>query len=316
MDALKTTVGALQLFADPTRLRLAALLSRHELTVSQLTETTGLGQSRVSTHLAKLKDAGVLRDRRDGPSTRYRLVTTGMPEAVGTVWTGLRERLQGGAFGDDLARCEALLEGDRRWPDAVAGEMERHYSPGRTWEALARAFLGLARLGDVLDAGSGDGTVAALVAPRARSVLCVDRSPRIATAAALRLAEHRNVRVAVGDAEAVPVADASVDQVLLFNVLTCCAHPARAAAELGRVLRPGGRAAVVTLAPHRTIEHAASYGHRHAGIAPGRLGRWLAGAGLEVEACGVTSRERRDPPYDVVTAFASKRSRLQKRRAR
>lgn len=316
MEQLADTVGALQLFADPTRLRLAALLARHELTVTQLTAATGLGQSRVSTHLAKLKEAGVLRDRREGLSTRYGLVTSGMPDGVEALWTVLRDRLDGGEVADDLRRCEAVLRGDRGWPDAVAGQMERHYSPGRTWEALARAFLGLAELGDVLDVGSGDGTVAELVAPRARSVLCVDRSARIAGAAAARLGACRNVRVAVGDAEAVPATDASFDQVLLFNVLPCCERPARAAAEVGRVLRPRGRAVVVTVAPHRTLEHAASYGHRHPGIAPERLGRWLGRAGLVVDACGVTSRERRDPPYDVVTAFASKPGRPQKERTR
>lgn len=316
MQTLTDTVGALQLFGDPTRLRLAALLARHELTVSEITQVTGLGQSRVSTHLAKLKEAGVLRDRREGLSTRYGLVTAGMPGSVGALWTVLEERLGDGQLADDLRRCETVLRGDGGWPDAVAGQMERHYSPGRTWEALARAFLGLAELGDVLDMGSGDGTVAELVAPRARSVLCVDRSARIASAARTRLAACPNVRVAVGDAEAVPAPDASFDQVLLFNVLTCCPRPVRAAAEVGRVLRPGGRTVVVTLAPHRTLDHAASYGHRHAGIAAEHLRRWLGRAGLAVEACGVTSRERRDPPYDVVTACASKPERLQKGRSR
>jgi SAM-dependent methyltransferase len=316
METVADAVGALQLFGDPTRLRLAALLARHELTVTEITAVTGLGQSRVSTHLAKLKEAGVLRDRREGLSTRYGLAAGDVPGAVGALWGVLRERLGDEAIADDLRRCAEVLRGGREWPDAVAGRMERHYSPGRTWEALARAFLGLADLGDVLDMGSGDGTVAELVAPRARSVLCVDRSARIAEAAHARLRGRPNVRVAVGDVEHVPAADATFDQVLLFNVLPCCTRPSRAVSEAGRVLRPGGRVVAVTVAPHRSIEHAASYGHRHAGVAPERLRRWLVRGGLRVEACDVTSRERRDPPYDVVTAFASKAARPEKGRAR
>jgi ArsR family transcriptional regulator len=82
--------------------------------------------------------------------------------------------------------------------------MERHYSPGRTWEATARAFLGLVQLGDVLDGGSGDGTIAQLLAPRARSITCLDRSPRVLAAARARLARVSTVRYLLGELEAIP----------------------------------------------------------------------------------------------------------------
>src|SRR4029453_3352047 len=112
-------------------------------------------------------------------------------------------------------------------PDAVAGQMDRHYSPGRTWEATARAFLGLVRLGDVLDGGSGDGALAQLLAPRGRTLTCLDRSPRVLGAARPRLAAAPNVRYLLGELEAIPARAASFDHVLLLNVLTSARHPSR-----------------------------------------------------------------------------------------
>src|SRR4029079_12823562 len=133
---------------------------------------------------------------------------------------------------------------DGGWPDRIAGEMERHYSPGRTWEALARGLIGLADLGDVLDAGAGDGATAQLLAPRARSITCVDVSEKLVDAARVRLAGHANARCEVADLHDLPFANASFDQVLLLNVLPSLKHPGAALAELARALRPGGRLAL------------------------------------------------------------------------
>src|SRR5579875_1157927 len=162
------------------------------------------------------------------------------------------------------------------WPDAVAGEMERHYSPGRTWEAVARAFVGLMTLGDVLDAGAGDGAIAELLAPRARRITCLDRNARMAAAARTRLARAHNVDVVRGDVTAIPAADAAFDQVLLLNVLTSVETPAAALAEVARVLRPGGQLVLVTLDAHTHTAVTAAYGHVHAGFRPAALRRMLA----------------------------------------
>ena len=307
MSPLPATLDAFHLLGDPTRVRLLALLAERELSVAELTQITELGQSRVSTHLGRLREAGVLRDRRDGASVRYAVREGGLPEEIERAWSVLAHDLADPVLEADRRRCEALLRARNRgaeWADAVAGEMERHYSPGRTWEALARGFLGLVELGDVLDAGSGDGTVAQLLAGRARSVTCLDRSRRMAAAARTRLKEHRNVRVLVGDVEAIPAADRSFDHALLYNVLACVPQPAHALAELARVLRPGARLVVVTLDGHDHLEVTAPYGHVHAGFKPAALRRLLGRADLAVEGCEVTSRERREPHFHVVTAVA------------
>jgi SAM-dependent methyltransferase len=307
--SLERTADLFHLFGDPTRVRLVALLARHELTVAELMAVTELAQSRVSTHLGKLKEAGILRDRRNGASTVYALNESAMPTQARTVWGLLEREMTDEMLEADRRRCEALLRARERqvaWPDAVAGQMERHYSPGRTWEATARGFLGLVRLGDVLDAGSGDGTIAQLLAPRVRSLTCIDRSEKVLGAARARLAGLANVRVLRADLHAIPAADESFDHVLLFNVLAHAHSPARVLAEAARVLRPGGDLTLVTLDAHHQEEITAAYGHVHPGFRPASLRAWLRKAGLDVERCEVTSRERRQPHFNVVTGFARK----------
>ncbi len=309
MSALTATLDQLHVFGDPTRVRLVALLAGHDLTVADLTSITELPQSRVSTHLGRLREAGVLRDRRQGASTVYSLNDGSMPAPARQVWTLIEQHLDDAVVAADRARCEALLRARERalpWPDAVAGQMERHYSPGRTWEATARGLLGLVRLGDVLDAGSGDGTIAQLLAPRARSITCLDVNARMLAAARMRLAACGNVRVARGDLQAIPAAAASFDQVLCFNALTHVLQPARALAEVARVLRPGGTLALITLDAHDHAAVTASYGHVHAGFKPAALRRLLARSGLVIEQCDVSARERREPHFNVITAFAHK----------
>lgn len=303
---LADTSSLLSLFAEPTRVRLFALLAKEELSVAELTQVTELAQSRVSTHLGKLREAGVIRDRRQGASTFYR-ASDAMPEAARAVWALLEGKLDDRVLDTDRERCQALVEArETAWPEAVAGQMERHYSPGRTWEATARGLLGLMRLGDVLDAGSGDGTLAALIAPRAKSVTCLDRSETVLEAARARLRAQGNVKFAHGDLLELPFEAESFDAVMLFNVLTLVRDPGKALAEAARVLRPRGLVAVVTLRAHGHAQVAESYGHVVPGFATKKLSKLLSAAGLTVETCEVTSRERRKPYFEVVSAFASK----------
>jgi len=327
MLSLGATSDLLGLLAEPSRVRLLALLGDNELTVNELCSVTELGQSRVSTHLGKLREAGLVRDRRAGGSTYYRMANGDLPAPARKLWSVVAADLDDSQLAADKQRCAAVLRAralqaraaanvDDSWPDRIAGEMERHYSPGRTWEALARGLIGLADLGDVLDAGAGDGATAQLLAPRARSITCVDVSDTLVDAARVRLAGHANVRAEVADLHALPFADGSFDQVLLLNVLTHLRAPAGAIAELARVLRPGGRIALVTLAAHDHLDVTAAYGHLTPGFRPTDVRRLLEKAGLDVEQCAVTSREKRTPQFEVVTAFARKPTTKGRRKSR
>ena len=310
MNSLPQTVDILRLFADQTRVRLAVLLDGNELSVAEITQVTQMPQSRVSTHLGKLREAGVLRDRHEGASTFYAINESAMPDLVRRLWNLVAETRDEPLLRADRLRCQEILRAREKtgsWPESVAGQMDRHYSPGRTWEATMLGFLPFIRLGDVLDAGSGDGTMAALLASRSRSVTCLDQSERVLQAARRRLAGLGNVAFAPGDLHALPFPDAHFDHVLLLNVLTYSKDPAQVLREAARVLRPGGDLTLSTLARHEHKDATAAYGHVNQGFRPGTLHGWLDGpAGLLVERCEITSRERRPPHFAVLSAFARK----------
>ena len=309
MSTLSSAVNTLQLFAEPTRVRLMALLEEKELTVAELVTITELAQSSVSTHLGKLRDAGLLRDRRVGASTLYAMNDGNMPDGAKGVWSLVRSEIKDTVLEGDKGRCAEVLKARERtnaWPDAVAGQMERYYSPGRTWEATARGLIGLMKLGDVLDAGSGDGTLAQLLAPRAKSVTCLDRNEKMVDAARARLSRAKNVTVLRGDVHELPFEDFSFDHVMLFNILTQAQSPAGVLAEAARVLRTDGNIAIVTLAAHAHPDVSANYRDIHSGFSASQLKRMVQRVGLTVDSCEITSREKRAPHFEVVTAFAHK----------
>jgi ArsR family transcriptional regulator len=232
-----------------------------------------------------------------------------MPPAARALWKLLRAEVQDAVLDSDRKRMQQLVRAREKaasWPDAVAGQMERYYSPGRTWEATARGLIGLLRLGDVLDAGSGDGAIAQLLSPRARTVTCLDRSERVMAAARARLGRERNVRFTVGDVHDLGFADESFNHVLLFNVLTYAHTPARVLAEAARVLRRKGDLVVVTLEAHQHEEITAAYQHVNSGFSVAALKKMLNKCALTVESCQVSSREKREPHFQVITAVAHK----------
>lgn len=309
MTTLEGAVSLLSLLSDPTRIRLMALLRREELSVVELTRVLQLSQSRVSTHLGRLREAGLLRDRRLGSSTLYAAIEGDAAALPSRLWSTLLGALDDGVIEADWQRCEALVAARASaedWPDSIAGQLERYYSPGRTWEATARGLVGLLRLGDVLDVGAGDGVVSELLSCSATSITLLDRSERMIEAARKRLGSLPSARFHVGDMHQLPMAEESFDQVLLFNCLTYSRAPARAIAEASRVLRPGGRLVVVTLNQHTHGHITQTYSHVNSGFSPEALAALLEGAGLSVRRASVSSREKKVPYFEVVSAFADK----------
>ena len=299
----------LKVFADATRVRLLALLEGEELTVAELSAITQLAQPRVSTHLAKLKEAGIVRDRRAGVSAYYRFDDAALDAPQRALWQTLREGSDDPLLRQDAERVPGVLAmraADQNWADSVAGDMERHYSPGRTWEAMARSALPLLEPGDVLDIASGDGVLAELMAPHSNRYVCLDASSKVVAAATERLRRLPNVEVREGDMHALPLDDASFDLVALMHALTYAAHPAQAVAEAARVLRPGGRLLLTSLAKHEHRAVVESFGHVNLGFSEKDLRRFVTKAGLEILSCGTVTRERRPPHFEVIALIARK----------
>ncbi|MBS0514966.1 MAG: metalloregulator ArsR/SmtB family transcription factor [Proteobacteria bacterium] len=305
---LASTSALLRLLSDPTRVRLLALLEREELTVAELSDVLRLAQPRVSTHLAKLKEADLVRDRRAGVSAYYRY-NSELDAKSSSFLHALRETIDDALLKNDAQRLPTVLAERARaegWADTVAGDMERHYSPGRTWEALARALAGLIDSGDVLDIASGDGALAELLAPHARSIVCIDSSERVVHAARARLKTFDNVEVQAGDMHALNLDSKRFDLVLSMHALTYSDAPAQAVVEAARVLKPGGRLLVTTLARHAHRTAVAPFDHRNLGFKDAELREFARKAGLEVLSCTRLTRERRPPHFEVLSLLAQK----------
>jgi len=298
-----------KLLSDSTRLRLLMLVDREELSVAELAAITQLAQPRVSTHLAKLKEAGLVSDRREGVFVYYRLAGKIADSSLATLWELLRTDTSDPLIQQDSERIGPVLNtrhGRSNWADRVAGDMERHYSPGRTWAATTRAIVQLLDLGDVLDVASGDGVLAELLAPRARSIKCLDISQRVVDAAEKRLSNVENVSVGLGDMHQLPVADTSCDTLLLMHALTYTNTPESVFSEAGRVLRPGGRLLAATLQRHRHRNSVAAYDHVNLGFTELQLRTLCTGAGLEPLNIQVSAIEKRTPNFEVLTLLAGK----------
>jgi ArsR family transcriptional regulator len=299
----------LKVFADATRVRLLSLLEGEELTVAELSAITQLAQPRVSTHLAKLKEAGLVRDRRAGVSAYYRFDDAILDPAQRALWQSISAGSDDALLRQDAERVPAVLAmraADQNWADSVAGDMERHYSPGRTWEALARTALPLLQPGNVLDIASGDGVLAELLAPHSRRYVCIDTSARVVSAAAERLRRVRNVDVREGDMHALPFAAGEFDLVVLMHALTYAARPAQAVAEAARVLRSGGRLLLSSLAKHEHRVVVEAYGHVNLGLSAKELRRFAEKAGLQVASCETVTREKRPPHFEVISLIGIK----------
>jgi ArsR family transcriptional regulator len=264
-----------------------------------------------------LKEAGLALDRVDGPHRYYRRGNGSAAPAARAAWSALSAPLEGDAqLERDRERRDQVLAARRgagqSWVDRVAGSLDRHYSPGRTWESLARALTLVTDLGDVADLGAGDGAIAELLAPRARSIFGVDQSARMVEAGKKRLARAQlhHVRLIEGDMHAPPLPPASFDFVLLQQSLQYAERPGEVLREAARLLRPGGRVLVVTLFAHRHEEVREAYGHLHLGFRPAQLSRWLKSAGLEIVHLASAGRERRPPQFEALAVIA-KRSKTQ-----
>jgi ArsR family transcriptional regulator len=298
-----------RLLSDSTRLRLLMLLDREELSVAELAAITQLAQPRVSTHLAKLKEAGLVSDRREGVFVYYRMAGSITDKSLDALWNLLRANTFDPLLQKDSERIPQVLNargGNTNWADSVAGDMERHYSPGRTWEATARAIVQLLALGDVLDVASGDGVLAELLAPRARSIKCLDISQRVVDAGKKRLLNYSNVSFELGDMHDLPIEQASFDTVLLMHALTYTKNPAQVFNEASRVLKPGGCLLAVTLQKHAHENAVSAYNHLNLGFTNSQLRKFCSGAGLKPQTIRVSTVEKRTPNFEVLTLIASK----------
>jgi SAM-dependent methyltransferase/DNA-binding MarR family transcriptional regulator len=278
--------------AEPTRLRLLALLAEAELTVSELTQVLGQSQPRVSRHLKLMGEAELLERHQEGSWAFFRLVSEG-PAAR------LARELVAALPDDDgiLQRDQARLQEIRRaraeaasaYFRASAPEWHRirsfHIDEGEVESALVRALQPDGQ-GGLLDIGTGTGRMLELFGPQISRGLGVDASREMLALARAHLdkAGLRHCSVRHADMYTLPIADRTYELVLIHQVLHYAERPDQATAEAARVLAPGGSLAIVDFAPHELEELRQDHAHRRLGFTDAEIQGWLKAAGLTPEA--------------------------------
>jgi ubiquinone/menaquinone biosynthesis C-methylase UbiE len=302
---MTSIVKSLRVLGDTTRLRMWVLLSREELSVAELQEILGMGQSTISTHLAQLKHAGLVEDRRTGKNSWYR--SKGEPRLL-----ELLQQEELPEDGHDQAALELVLrkrqDKTRAFFDDMAGRLGREYVPGRSWKSIAEALLQLLPPLVIADLGAGEGAFSMLLSQRAKQVIAVDNSDRmvelgsaLAGKQGVEALEYRK-----GDLEAVPITDGAVDLALFSQSLHHAIHPERAIAEAWRILKPGGRIAILDLVQHRFAEARELYADVWLGFSEVELESMLEKAGFGAVHTAIVHKETEAPFFQTLLATGNK----------
>jgi ArsR family transcriptional regulator len=307
---MTSILKTLRLVSDPSRLRLLLLLAEEELSVAELQEVLILGQSTISTHLAQLKSAGLVEDRRTGKSNLYRISEEASCGLMKKVLEEARPEVPE-ADADRAAARQVLRKRQdrmRAFFDSVAGRLGREYVPGRSWKGLAEALLRLLPPLEIVDMGSGEGAFSLLLALRAKRVIAIDASEKmleIGRAEADR-AGLKNIEFRQGDMEEVPIRDHSVDLVFFSQSLHHALHPERAIQEAARILRPGGRIVILDLLRHRFEEARELYADEWLGFSESELEQFLGRAGFRAVQISVVDKEPETPQFQALLVVAEK----------
>jgi ubiquinone/menaquinone biosynthesis C-methylase UbiE/predicted DNA-binding transcriptional regulator len=288
------------------------ILQAEELSVAEIQEILGMGQSRISTHLAQLKRAGLVQDRRVGKNIYYSWTTAGPikePELKSIIRLAVADLPE--AITDQSSLQHVIAKRKNRTRDyfnKLAGKFGRSYCPGRSWQALAHLFLTMIPAIDVADLGAGEGTLSQILAKNARKVIAIDISDRMVEVGS-RLAKDQgftNLEYRIGDLEEPPIADNSIDLVVFSQALHHANSPQKAIAAARRILRNGGRLVILDLLAHGFEQARELYADLWLGFSEVELVRLMDQAGFRENDVQVVSREPNSPYFQTVLATGIK----------
>lgn len=288
MNASLPLSDLFQALADPTRLRIVALLGEMELSVGELAQLLGQSQPRVSRHLKILSDAALVERRKEGSWVFLTLARAALAGPLFALIDSAAADPDRAAFLADRARLAAVRrdrsEAAQRYFEVHAAHWDEirslHVADCEVEGAIARA-LGTRSLGRLVDIGTGTGRMIELFAANADGAIGIDKSSEMLRLARAKL-EAASVPASLrqGDMYALPLDDGTADCVLLHQVLHYAHAPAQAIAEAARLLGPGGRLLIVDFAPHDREDLRERAEHVRLGFADDAVCGWLADCGL------------------------------------
>ena len=302
----------LKILSDSTRLRVLALLLKEELSVAELQEILDMAQSRISSQLALLRQAGFVSDRREGKKAFYSLRATLASKQLALLKSACDSVADLPESTEDRANLDRTLQKRRlvseQYFNLIAGKLGKHHCPGRSWEAIGHLALRLVPAITVADLGAGEGLVSQLIAHRAERVWCIDNSPRMVEVGT-NLAKKNglaNLTYKLGDIESVPLPDKSVDLAILSQALHHASHPQTAVNEACRILKPGGQLLVLDLKEHAFEKARELYGDLWLGFKESALHGFLKKAGFQKVEVAAVSREATEPNFETLLASGLK----------
>ncbi|MDR3752985.1 MAG: metalloregulator ArsR/SmtB family transcription factor [Terracidiphilus sp.] len=310
---MPSIIKTLKVVADPNRLRILLLLKGEELSVAELQEILGMGQSTISTHLSQLRQAELVEDRRTGKSHFYRLSASDATEddaILGRLLSQAGKEIAEAAA--DQAAMRRVLkkrqDKTRAFFDSVAGRLGKDYVPGKSWKSMTEALLRLMPPLTIADLGAGEGSFALILSQRAVRVIAVDSSARMIEVGREQAARYgvKNVEYRLGDMEEVPIGAGEVDLVFFSQSLHHALHPERALAEAARILGDGGRIVVLDLLKHRFEEAREIYADEWLGFSEAELESMLQNAGFANVETAVVDKDAEAPQFQTLLAIADK----------
>jgi len=309
---MSSALKSLRALSDPTRLRMVALLERDELSVNELQEVTRLGQSRISTHLGLLQDAGLLQSRREGKRTFYRPNSQADGAARELIQLAIRGAKELSEYEGDQINLKRILARRREqaqvYFNQIAGRFDRVYGPGRSWQAFGHLLLRILPPLVVADLGAGEGLLSELLARRCKKVIAVDNSEKMVAFGTAKAKKNglKNLEFRLGDLQRPPIEPNSVDLVILSQALHHAEVPAQAIAAAYKILRPHGQIMILDLLKHNFEKAHELYGDRWPGFAESDLHRWLEDAGFKKIEISVVAHEEQPPHFQTLLAGAEK----------
>jgi ArsR family transcriptional regulator len=309
---MSSTLKTLRILSDPTRIRILHLLRAEELSVVELQDILGMGQSRISTHLSQLRQAGLVVDRRVGKNSIYAFDSE-VDDIEGTL-LAILDKAAGEVeeIADDRAAMELSLakrrDKARAYFDALAGKFGKTYLPGRSWKALGESLLKLMPPMVIADLGAGEGTFSQLLAQRAELVIAVDNSEKMVEFGSQVAKEngYENLEYRLGGIEEPPIKDESVDLAFFSQSLHHAEKPAEAVAAAHRILKPGGRIVILDLLKHQFEEARELYADHWLGFSELDISRFLNEQKFQDIDISVVDREADPPNFQTLMAIATK----------
>ena len=307
-----STLKSLRILADPTRLRLIALLQQEELSVNELQTITHMGQSRISTHLGLMQESEFLVSRRDGKRIFYRLngdLPTKAVDLLRLALSGTGEIPETNADATNLRRIVEKRQNQAQlYFDQVAGRFDRSYGPGRSWQAFGHFLLKIIPPLEIADLGSGEGLLSELLAHRAKHVIAVDNSPKMVEFGKKKASENKlsNLEFRLGDLANPPIEPESVDLAILSQALHHTETPEQAIKSAYKILRPGGRIILLDLLRHDFAEARKLYGDLWLGFDESELHTWLEQAAFTDIDVSRVAKELDPPHFQTLLASGTK----------